>query len=341
MKKYLLLIVLLISPLTVFATTKTETIYTNLDLNGKVIKSEVNSKLTNIESNYQDYTLLNKITNINGDEKFTLENNRLTWESKGKDIYYKAPNTLEQPITIKTSYYLNNELVNVKDIKNKKGSIKIVIDLKNNSYNNTYGMYNPFVVSIATTLNNKNNKNISVSNGEIIDNGKTIAVAALASPGMYDNLKVEELKSLDQVIITYDTTKFEQKEIYAVATPKLLENIDISRLSKLDNLSSSLNLLQDNMNKIENGSNDLNNGVVKIKDGANAISSNLKPTVEGVNSLKDGADKLTNGINTLNDGLKAKMSEINSTYYDSEGNRIDPFADINQLISGDEQALNK
>ena len=339
-KKLFLLIALLLCPLSVFAANKTETIYTNLDLNGKVIKSNVNTKLTNLDNtSYEDYTLLNKITNINGEEKFTLNNNRLTWEAKGKDICYQAPNTLEQPITIKTNYYLNNELVNVKDIKNKKGNIKIEVLLQNNSYNSNYGMYNPYVVVLATTLNNKYNSNIEVSNGEIIDNGKTSAIAAIASPGMYDNLKIDELKDLDKITITYKTTKFEEKELYVAATPKLLEEIDISKLSKLDNLSSSINLLQENMNKIESGSNELTSGTTKIKEGSTQIANNLETVVSGVNSLKEGANSLDGALNQILQVLNSQIEEMNKSYYDESGNPINPFEDVDKLVAGDNQAI--
>ena len=334
MKKYICLLLIILFPVSTFAITKTETIYTYIDTNGKILKSTVNNKISNLDkTTYEDYTLLNKITNINGNEKFTLNDNKLTWESKGKDIYYQAPNTLEQPIIIKTKYYLNNELIDVKKLNNKKGNIKIEINLENNSYNDKYNMYNPFVVAIGTTLNNKYNKNITITNGEVIDNGKTTALAAIASPGLYSNIKIDELKNLDHIIITYETTKFEQKEIYAVATPKLLDKIDISRLSKLDNLSSSLNLLQENMNKIENGSKSLTEGTEKIKNGSNAITNNLGIVVDGVNDLKSGSNKLDYALNQI-------ITELNNQINEMSSQEIS-FAEIEQLIAGDEQAITK
>ena len=58
-----------VSPLNVFALTKTETVYTTLNGYGEVSKSTVSNHLSFIgDQEIQDETYLKEILNINGDE---------------------------------------------------------------------------------------------------------------------------------------------------------------------------------------------------------------------------------------------------------------------------------
>ena len=101
---------LLLQPTSVFAFTKTETVYSNLDATGKPTKSVVNNQLTGIDKGYViDDTLLKDILNINGDEKFDQNERKLTWKSTGKDIFYQGTIEKDNPITISVKYFLDDE----------------------------------------------------------------------------------------------------------------------------------------------------------------------------------------------------------------------------------------
>ena len=299
MKKYLLILVILLLPLNAYCLSKTETIYATIDSTGKVENTSINTKLANLDSGeIIDYTKLDKIKNLNGEEKFSYETGRITWTSTGKDIVYKGVLNDSLPVEVNVKYYLENDEIKLNKLINKKGNIRIVYTFKNNSYDYQSSMYIPFVISLATTMN-KNNSNINITNGKVINTGNINVASAIAAPGLYDNFKLEELKNLDQITISYKTTKFKANDVYFIITPKLLDSIDVSKLNKLDSIYSSINTLQNGMDELENGSNkisagneqfalyleELNNGLKKATNGSSEITKNLQLVSSGSNDL--------------------------------------------------------
>jgi len=115
------------------------------------------------------------------------------------------------------------------------------------------------------------------------------------------------LKNMNSIIVTYDTTKFSSSDTYFIISPKLLENADISKLNEVSNLKYSLNTLQDGMNKLEDGSNTLSDGASKLNDGAKELNKGLESAYNGSSTLNDGATQLDNGLSELNEGIKKAL----------------------------------
>lgn len=308
---------ILLNPVNSYALTKTEMVHSSLDYTGNVKNTIVNTKLTKIDSgDIVDYTYLTDIKNLNGDEKFSIDKEKLTWKSTGKDISYQGKINSELPIKVSAKYYLNNEEVNPKNITGKKGTIRIEYDLTNTSIVN--GMHTPFVVSYVSMLNNKTTSNISVNTGKVVSTGSKNVVIGVAAPGLYNDLAVSELKDMNKVIVTYDTTKFEMNDSYLVMTPKLLDDIDISKLNKVDELNTSLNTLQDGMNKLENGSKELTNGSNELDNGMNSLTT-------GIDKALEGSKQITNGLTMVKDGsskiesLTTLVDSLYSSYNENKG----------------------
>ena len=308
---------MLLTPISTFALTKEETIYANLNYDGKVEKTTVNNHLSNLDKGtITDDTELQKILNINGKEKYTLENGIISWNSKGKDIYYQGTSKEELPITVEAKYYLNGKETKVKDLLGKKGKITIKLNLTNNSYNSYYKQYTPFVVTVGTTLSNKNNSNITITNGKVTSTGNKSMLVALATPGLYESIGLEDLKSLNSIEINYTTTNFTLNNIYLVSTPKLLSESDLSIFNKMDTLSSSINTLQDSMNKVVSGTTELKSGTEKLAVGANTLTTKYPLVQEGIDKIKNGSIDLTNGLEAIIASLeeiKTKLEEEQTT----------------------------
>lgn len=311
---------LLLNPASVFAMTKNETIYSTLNYNGVIEKTTINTRLSDLEKgSVVDYTKLDDIKNINGREKFSLDSGTLTWKSTGKDIFYQGKVTEELPIKVTAKYYLNGEEVNPKKIKGKSGNVKIVYSFTNESYDKSSGMYTPFVVTTTSIINSDNNTDIDISNGKVVNTGTKNIVTGISAPGLYDSVGLNELKDMDKVTITYNTTKFSMNEVYFVITPKLLSEVDVNTLSKVDSLNSSLNTLQTGMNELQNGSSTLNDGAKKIENGTKSLNDGLKSATNGMQELNSGASELNSkvtSINSLVNALVDIMTNGNST--DSE-----------------------
>lgn len=311
---------LLLNPASVFAMTKNETIYSTLNYNGVIKKTTINTRLSDLEKgSVVDYTKLDDIKNINGREKFSLDSGTITWKSTGKDIFYQGKVTEELPIKVTAKYYLNGEEVNPKKIKGKSGDVKIVYSFTNESYDKSSGMYTPFVVTTTSIINSDNNTDIDISNGKVVNTGTKNIVTGISAPGLYDSVGLNELKDMDRVTITYNTTKFSMNEVYFIITPKLLSEVDVNMLSKVDSLNSSLNTLQTGMNELQNGSSTLNDGAKKIENGTKSLTDGLKSANNGMQEVNNGASELNSkvtSINSLVNALVDIMTNGNST--DSE-----------------------
>lgn len=311
---------LLLNPASVLAMTKNETIYSTLNYNGVVKKTTINTRLSDLEKgSIVDYTKLDDIKNINGREKFSLDSGTLTWKSTGKDIFYQGKVTEELPIKVTAKYYLNGEEVNPKKIKGKSGDVKIVYSFTNESYDKSSGMYTPFVVTTTSIINSDNNTDIDISSGKVVNTGTKNIVTGISAPGLYDSVGLNELKDMDKVTITYNTTKFSMNEVYFIITPKLLSEVDVNMLSKVDSLNSSLNTLQNGMNELQNGSSTLNDGAKKIENGTKSLNDGLKSASVGMEQVNSGASELNSkvtSINSLVNALVDIMTNGNST--DSE-----------------------
>ena len=311
---------LLLNPVSAFAMAKNETIYSTLNYDGVVKKTTINTRLSELEKgSVVDYTKLDDIKNINGREKFSLDAGTLTWKSTGKDIFYQGKVTDELPIKVSAKYYLNGEEVNPKKIKGKSGSIKIVYSFTNESYDSSSKMYTPFVVTTTSIINSDNNSSIDVSSGKVVNTGTKNIVTGISAPGLYDSVGIDELKDMNEVTITYDTTKFSMNEVYFIITPKLLSEVDVTMLNKVDSLNSSLNTLQNGMNELQSGSSTLNDGAKKLENGTKSLNDGLKSVTNGMQEVNNGASELNSkvtSINSLVNALVDIMTNGNSTDFE-------------------------
>lgn len=344
------LLITLTLPLSIFATTKDETVYSRLNSDGSVDKTIVSNHIQNVkEGKYNDRTNLKDIVNVNGDERFDLIDNSLTWSSKGEDIFYKGTSTKSLPIKTTIKYYLDGKEYTSKELTGKSGKIKIVIKYENTSKKkvNVNGkketLYTPFMITSLMTFNKDNITNLKVDNGKIVDNGINYMVLGYSAPGLYESLKINDLKGLDTITIEYTTTSYEFTNIYSVATSNLFEDVDTSSFSDLNKLYSSVNKLGTSTKDLVNGSNDLKNGIkayndgfTKYNGGMNNLDTSVKGLVEKYNALNQGIQNLNeqvkglstytssivnlaNGINTLSTKTNelAKQSELLSTTVDN------------------------
>lgn len=330
-----LLVTTMMMPLSTFALTKEETVYTKLNGDGSVKNIIVNEHLLNRDhlDEIKDITDLENILNINSNHKFTKNEKMLTWESKGKDIFYQGTTNKETPITEKISYKLDGKDIKLEELIGKCGNVEIKIEYQNKDKHVVNGntLYTPFVVATASIIPSENNSDIEVTNGKVIDNGKGYIVVGLSTPGLYESLTIDELEGLDTVTISYHTEHFELSSIYSVATPKVIDSSDLNIFDKLDSLSSSINTLQDSMNQIENGSKTVLNGLNTVSDGSMQIASNLNVVNEKLGELQSGATQIDQAISLL-------LSKIPESMLDLAASQ-EKVNQLTQLIAGTDSTI--
>jgi putative membrane protein len=307
-----------LTPMTAYAYEKSETVYTNLKTDGSVSKITVSNHLSNLDKEeIEDETTLSDIMNINGKEKFRLDNNKLIWtDLNNKDIYYQGTTEAATPIEVKVTYYLNGEEIEEKKLEGKSGEVTIKLEFTNTMKNkvnvngNNTTLYTPFVTTVGTIV--KNADDASISNGKVVSTGGKSTMLAVASPGLYESLGLEELKSFNEVEIKYTTKKFKLSNIYIVSTPKLIEDTDLNIFDKLDVIYTDVNKLQENMNTIEEGANKLLDGTKSLDQGTETIATSLKTVKEAVNKLSNGSESLVSGLNQILTELKNAQASINA-----------------------------
>ena len=289
----------------VSALSKTETVYSKLNYNGVVTDTIVNELLVNDKEldTINDYSTLTDIINISDDNKFTNNNNKLTFNAMGKNVMYQGKSVKKLPITTIVTYKLDGKSIELNDLLGKSGNVTINIKYINNEKHGN--LYTPFVITTTTMIESNNNSNVTINNGKTIEFGSKNLVVGISAPGLYESLNLEELKGLDTITINYDTKSFELSNIYSVVTTKLLESSDLSKFDKLDTLYENTSKLQDNMNLICKGSNTLS-------QGSTTLLTELKSSINTISKDKSDAlsDEQINGI------TKTTLDTINKTYTD-------------------------
>ena len=110
---------------------------------------------------------------------------------------------------------------------------------------------------------------------------------AISSPGLYDSLKLDDLKNINKVEISFDTDKFELNPIYSVATTSLFDDDNLNLFGEINNLYKSINLLQSNMNSIVDASKKLDNGSKQLNSGLTELNNKIQELTNKYKDLKN------------------------------------------------------
>ena len=199
-----------------------------------------------------DSSSLSDIKNVKGDETFTQDGEKLTWQADGSDIYYQGTTDKELPVTVKLTYYLDGQEISPEDLAGKSGKVKIRIDYTNNQKETVKingedrEIYTPFAMISGMILSQENFSNVKVTNGKVISDGSRNIVVGVALPGLSDSIGLsdtEDLKDIDipeYVEVEADTTNFKLEMTATVATTGVLEDLGIEDLDDLKDLKDRL-----------------------------------------------------------------------------------------------------
>lgn len=342
----------------VFAYEKDETVYVTLQENGTVKTITVGDHLkADGEEKMNDASDLKDIKNVNGDETFTQDGHSLVWDNQGKDIYYEGTTEKTLPIKTTITYKLDGKEMTPQQMVGKKGHVEITIHMTNTDKHDD--LYTPFVVTFASMIPETNHHHIEITNGKVMANGKTNVLVGIAAPGLYESLdEPEALKDMDTITIQYDTDAFETLPMYALATPKLLDEADLDLDGKINDVSSKLNTLQDASTKLVQGTGELANGSHELNTNYQQFDAGLAKLLAGTSTLKNQYQTLDQGIQALAkessnlsqvSGMLGKLNELGSatvaldegiqTLKQAVATSTDPNSDVNQKLAALKQDL--
>ena len=291
-----------------------------------------------------DTSDLSDITNVEGDETYTQSGNKLTWQADGDDIYYQGTTSKQAPVSVKLSYQLDGKDISADDLAGKSGHVTIRFDYENNATKNvTINGKNeeikvPFAMVSGVVLPVDNFKNITVTNGRVLSEGKSNIVVGMAFPGLKESLNMDSASFKDNVgdynipeyvEIEADATDFSLGMTLTVASTDVISQLKDAKDGKIDtsSITDSINELTDASQQLVDGAQQLKDGTAKLRTGTNDLAS-------GGGKLKDGAGELAGGLNTFDASLRSNLQSTKASFAkDSAKAEADKNAIVKMLNS--------
>ena len=297
---------------------KDETVYVLAGADGSVQKIIVSDWLKNElgSASLTDKSGLSNIENVKGDESYSINGDNMTvWDAQGNDIYYQGDIQKELPVGLTVRYTLNGKTVSPEQLKGQSGKVTIRFDYENRQYETVQingqnqRIYVPFAMLTGMILDNDTFRNVTVTNGKLVNDGDRTVVVGLAFPGLQENLNLsrDQLSIPSSVEITADVTDFSLGMTVTLACNDLFSQLGDVNLGSLD-AAGSLNKLTDAMDQLLNGSSALYDGLTTLLDKSGELAAGVEELAQGAAAIKAGADSLDEGAAELKAGL-ADLSE--------------------------------
>lgn len=299
---------------------KNETVYVNMASNGEVTSKVVTDWLhTDKAQTYiDDQTDLSDIKNVKSNvEPVKNKDGSYRWNMESTDLYYRGTTDKELPVNFKITYYLDGKETEAKDIAGKKGQVKMVVTVNNESKKTVKvsgkdtTIYTPFIVAGGMILPEDNFSNVTVENGKTIGDGTKEIALMVGAPGLKEslNLSDEMLKQLgdfnfsNTYTITADTEKFELSNmIFAVLPLSAIES------SVENNLPNTVSDVKNTLNEVQAVIDKFNS--MNATELINKLFSNTDNLTELASSVSD-VTKLYNDNKALLDVLEKYMTKEN------------------------------
>ena len=316
---------------------KEETVYVNADAAGNTDEITVSNWLKNsgdVSGKLTDKSTLNDIKNVKGDEKYTADGDKITWNTDGKDIYYQGTTDKELPVSVKLTYYLDGKEIQPNKLKGKSGHLKIKVNYENKSKKNvevngkTENMYTAFVMMTGMILPNDNFTNVTIDNGKVISDGNRSIVVGFGMPGLKESLNLDDIKDADDLTIPEsleveaDVTDFEMSSTFTVGLSDLTKDLVDSYTEGADTLNDAIQKYLSKDGELSGSVTEYVNGVNKVVKGVNDYAKGTTTLANGVTSYVGGEKKLAKGakqLTTLSDGLTKIQGAIDKMKASTDG----------------------
>ena len=223
---------------------------------------------------------------------------------------------LALPVTMHITYTLDGQSVSAAELVGKSGHVTMRFDYENTQYETktiagkSQRIYVPFAVLTGAILDSDNFRNVSVTNGKLVDDGDHTVVVGMAFPGLQENLALDtdKLEIPSYVEVSADVTDFSIETTLTVVTNSVFNDVDEDKLDKdaLDELSDDLDKLTDAMEQLMDGSDELFDGLDTLLDKSHELA-------DGVGQLSSGLKKLDANSAQLNEGAKTVFNTLLDT----------------------------
>ena len=329
---------------------KDETVYLKLKADGSTKKTIVSGWLKNpgALSTIEDVCDLKEIENVKGDEKFTTSDGKVTWDAKGKDIYYKGTSDKQAPVSVKITYTLDGKEISAEELAGKSGKVKIKYEFTSNKkVNETISgkkeeITLPYLMATTMIFDSDKFLNVEIDNGKIISDGKRLIVEGIAIPGLKESLKMDAVNAIPESFeVTADVKNFSLETSITLCTGNVLDllNDDVKVNSdvfgSMSKLTTATNSLVAGSSKLSGGVSELNAKTVLLSSAITRLNAGSTQLASGTSALKSGTSQLLNNYKGINSGITKTGAGLNSLSAGIDSTVLK----LDQTIQGNKQVL--
>ncbi len=323
---------------------KEETVYVVANADGSADNVIVSEWLKNRDkkATLEDVSDLKDIENVKGNETFTQNGDKVTWQADGNDIYYQGTTDKELPITQKITYFLDGKEMSPEEIAGKSGKVTVRFDYTNNVKTTEivdgeeYEVYVPFTVMTGMILP-EDYSNVEITNGKVISDGNRKIAVGMAMPGLKESLDIEDgdldedVEIPEYVEVTANVENFSLEMTMTIAMNDLIGGSDLGS-------SFDLSALEEDINTLSDASGQLVDGTTELSKGLDTLAGSMKEFASGVGTLKSGIENYTNGASQLNSGIST-LSASSGTLISGVTTLNGSAATLNQGVAQLDQTL--
>ena len=185
------------------------------------------------------------------------------------------------PVALEVKYYLDGEEISPAALSGQSGHVKIEYQYQTLvTYQNKKV---PFLAVTGLSLDSAKFSNLQITNGKIVASGDSYIVAGYGVAGLNENFGSDLIAS--SFSLEADVQDFALSTTYTMFTPSVFADLDVTKLTSVDEIIGAVN--------------DLSSGLDQILAGAGDLSAGLDTLITSSDALVKGANKLSTGLNEL------------------------------------------
>lgn len=296
-----------------------------------------------------DKTKLTDIKNMSGDETFKDNGDgTICWQNKGNEIRYIGNLNADLPVSMKVTYYLDDQEISPEELAGKSGRVKVMYNFENLSpetvqfEGESIDTYVPFLTVTSVSMPMDSFSNVEPLDGSIAvkEFGDRYFMLGVTSPGTMEALNFSIL-GLDEYVkvpssfgFVADVTNFHMPATVTCITPHILDMLDLDWVKTKDDMAAKVDELVDATKQIVDGSNQLSDGTGQLSDGAKQFYTGL---AEGLEQISNGSMQFDNNLDVLETkkaDLQSQATELLDALNDIMA-KVDQYQlpDVNEIMS--------